>query len=255
MKNLPLLFFGIFFTLAFSWTGLILSSVIQYGDLEPTTPSLVKPDPLNLDQPAEDITPIRGAFTEVTLLDGSKELVEGVPNPDEADVWPRPLPGLAERGKQVYISLGCMYCHSQQVRPPGFGTDDERGWGRQTVARDYILQERVLLGTMRTGPDLMNVGDRPISSGEAGRIWHHQHFFDPQITSKGSTMPSFKYLYKIQKIGDEPHPRAVPIDPETTEINIPEGHEVIPTERAEALVAYMQSLSLRYGVPESPLPE
>ena len=139
-----------------------------------------------------------------------------------------------------------------------------RWGGRHTVARDYILQDRVLLGTMRTGPDLKNVGDRGISQGEGGRIWHHQHLYDPGITSQitledgqtiRSLMPAFKFLYDIELIGDEPNPRAIPIPNDETLYPVPAGYEVIPSERAEALVAYLKSLQLRYSLPEAPLPE
>ena len=44
MKNLPLLFCGIFFALAFSFTGLILTSNIQLGSLTQTTETLVPSD-------------------------------------------------------------------------------------------------------------------------------------------------------------------------------------------------------------------
>ena len=44
MKNLPLLFCGIFFALAFSFCGLILSSNIQLGSLTPSTETLVPSD-------------------------------------------------------------------------------------------------------------------------------------------------------------------------------------------------------------------
>ena len=47
MKNLPLLFCGIFFALAFSFTGLILTSHIQIGSLTQTTESLEATDDLD----------------------------------------------------------------------------------------------------------------------------------------------------------------------------------------------------------------
>lgn len=212
MKNLPILFLGIFFTLAFSWAGLILSSQVQYGALEPTT----------------------------STLDADGNPVEG------ETVFPRASSGLAEQGKKVYISEGCMYCHSQQVRPQGFGADFERGWGpRQSVPRDYILQERVLLGTMRTGPDLANVGGRPLTAD-----WHHQHLYNPQITSPGSVMPPFAYLYEVQEIGSSPSPDALSFPP-NSEFGPPEGYEVVPSQKAKALVEYLLSLKINYELPEA----
>lgn len=154
--------------------------------------------------------------------------------------------GQAEQGKKVYISQGCAYCHSQQTRPKGFGADIERGWGnRQSVPRDYIYQDRVLLGTMRTGPDLMDVGTR-LSTAD----WHHLHLYDPRLPSPGSTMPAFEYLYKKQKIQDSPSPKALRFPPNYP--NGPEnGFEIVPTEKAEQLVAYLLRLKLDYELPES----
>jgi len=37
----------------------------------------------------------------------------------EAARYPTPRPGLAQQGAEVYRSLGCNYCHSQQVRQGG----------------------------------------------------------------------------------------------------------------------------------------
>lgn len=203
MKNFFLIFAGIFFCIAFSWTGLLLSSHIQYGNLEP-----------------------------ISLEEGEKP-------------YPRAISGLAEVGKTIYIDQGCLYCHSQQVRRKGYGADFERGWGdRASVARDYILQGRVLLGTMRTGPDLMTVGQR-LSTAD----WHHLHLYDPRITSKGSIMPSFDYLYIKQKIKGTPSPNALKFPPDYHQL--PAGYEIIPSQRAEALVAYLLSLKLDYELPEA----
>ena len=80
---------------------------------------------------------------------------------DGGDVYPSPVSGMARRGAQVYAANGCAYCHSQQVRPDYGGSDIERKWGqRRSAPRDYIFEPVVLLGKMRTGPDLANVGHR-----------------------------------------------------------------------------------------------
>jgi len=39
------------------------------------------------------------------------------------EYYPSPRPGLAERGAEVYRSLGCVECHSQQVRQSGVHFD------------------------------------------------------------------------------------------------------------------------------------
>lgn len=81
---------------------------------------------------------------------------------DGTDIYPAPDSGMAARGAQVYAANGCVYCHSQQVRPDYGGSDLERKWGeRRSAPRDYLFQPVVFLGKMRTGPDLANVGHRP----------------------------------------------------------------------------------------------
>ena len=225
MKNLPLLFCGIFFMLAFSFTGIIIGGNNQFGALKRTTETLVPSD----DDPTVMIP------------------VEGDP------LFPRKMSGIAEQGKQVYIELGCIYCHTQQSRRQGFGADVERGWAkRATVARDYILQDRVLLGSMRTGPDLVNLGGR--YAGDAGREWNHIHLYNPRIVSEGSTMPPFSFLYKEQEIINEPSPDALKFPPDSEYAPEP-GYEIVPTRRAVALVEYLLSLKIDYSLPEAPIPE
>ena len=163
---------------------------------------------------------------------------------EQSAVFPLGTPGIAERGRQVYRDLGCASCHTQQVRRPGFGADQARGWGeRQSVARDYLLERPVMLGHMRIGPDLRNVGLRRDDPN-----WHFQHLYDPRLTVEGSTMPSYRFLFEERPIVGQPSPDALqlpaPYVPAT-------GHEIVPTERARALVAYLISLKDTYAYPET----
>jgi cbb3-type cytochrome oxidase cytochrome c subunit len=81
---------------------------------------------------------------------------------DGNDAYPAPRSGMAERGRRIYAANGCNYCHSQQVRADYAGSDLDRKWGeRRSAPRDYIFDRPVLLGKMRMGPDLANVGHRP----------------------------------------------------------------------------------------------
>ncbi|HEY5036716.1 MAG TPA: cbb3-type cytochrome c oxidase subunit II [Chthoniobacterales bacterium] len=81
---------------------------------------------------------------------------------DGGDIYPQPLSGMVHRGAEVYAENGCVYCHSQQVRPEYGGADLARKWGtRRSAPRDYIFEPIVFLGKMRMGPDLANVGHRP----------------------------------------------------------------------------------------------
>jgi cytochrome c oxidase cbb3-type subunit 2 len=226
MKSLPIIFLGVFFTLAFSWTGIVLTSHLQMKDLVPATAELVN----------DKGEPIGGP---TFLADG--EVIHGL-NTEGMAAFPQRLVGEAQRGKKVYEQMGCLYCHSQQVRRKGFGADFERGWGnRQSVARDYIEEERVMLGTMRTGPDLSNVGLR--------YSWQYQHIYNPQITSPGSTMPPYPFLFEVREVSilRGPAPDAVEL-PEAYHPG--EGYEVVPTRRAKDLVAYLMNLQQDYELPE-----
>src|SRR5699024_10405374 len=91
------------------------------------------------------------------------------------------------RGRELYISLGCVYCHSQQPRDPSqTRADQEFGWGRPSVPADYTYQGPHLLGTMRTGPDLFNIGARQPSVD-----WQLAHLYNPRAVVSWSTMPSY----------------------------------------------------------------
>ena len=89
---------------------------------------------------------------------------------------------LEERGRDLYLSLGCFYCHSQFVRTIDWGI------GNTSQAGDYVYEQPHSLGTERTGPDLSKIGGmRPIQ-------WHYMHDRDPRSTSPNSIMPNFEFL-------------------------------------------------------------
>lgn len=98
-----------------------------------------------------------------------------------------------ERGKQVYISEGCINCHSQYVRP---NSTDEILWGKGPSLEDTTAQKPVLIGNRRQGPDLSTIGIRRSSA------WLKQHFIDPQAFAPGSPMPSYSHLFSDDR-GDD----------------------------------------------------
>jgi cytochrome c oxidase cbb3-type subunit 2 len=154
------------------------------------------------------------------------------------------ITGGAAQGKLVYQEFGCIACHTQQVRVAA-GFDLERGWGeRQSVARDYLDQTPVLIGNSRLGQDLSNVGKRQTDAD-----WHMLHFYNPQITSKGSNMPAMPFLFETREIVGEATSRALKLP---AEYAVADGYEVIPSRKAEALVAYMKSLKVTYDLKEAP---
>jgi len=164
-----------------------------------------------------------------------------------AAVYPQARAGEAQQGAEHYRALGCVYCHTQQVRPEGYGADIARGWGRRrTVSRDYIHDKPVMLGTMRTGPDLTSIGER-----QSDYSWHYKHLYNPQITSAGSVMPPYPFLFETRPIG--------PMGPSTNALALEgafapaPGHEVVPTLRARQLVEYLRSLKSSGDLPEAPV--
>jgi len=203
MNNIFKFAIYIFLTLAFAWLAFFVGAKNQYGDLEPT----------------------------------SQYLEENNSIPKGADLFPQSMPGVAQLGAKEYLSLGCVTCHTQQVRTIDAGFDVERGWGkRPSVPRDYILQKEVLLGHNRVGPDLANIGLRGYT-----REWLHKHLFNPQILVEGSICQPSPFLYDTSNENSE---GAIKAD---------NGESILfikPTLRANRIVSYLESLKQDYELPE-----
>lgn len=153
---------------------------------------------------------------------------------------PMPMPGAAAQGQLVYQDLGCGACHTQQVRRYGYGTDQYRGWGeRQSVARDYALQDHPQFGQTRIGPDLANFGDRAVKAGQ-DRAKLHALLYSGQ-----GGMPAYPFLYETREIVGQKASAALAV-------KVAAGWQVVPTPRAESLVSYLLSLKQDYALPEAP---
>jgi cbb3-type cytochrome c oxidase subunit II len=100
----------------------------------------------------------------------------------------RPLTADEEAGRQIYMGNGCVYCHSQYVRPQDWTAAGGGKALRVAQAGDYVFQKTMLLGTERTGPDLSQEG------GVHPDDWHRAHFTNPRYTSPQSIMPQFSFL-------------------------------------------------------------
>jgi len=166
-----------------------------------------------------------------------------------------PPPGLKAytsaqmRGRAVYVANGCVYCHSQQPRDRNFGPDLERGWGRASVPGDYYYDKPHLLGSMRTGPDLFNIGAR-----QPSKDWHLGHLYQPRAYLPGSIMPSYPYLFTVKDAkdaeaeGEQPLVLPPAYAPDA-------GMVVVPSAEALDLVKYLQVLNHTYPVlPAAPKP-
>lgn len=207
MNNIFKFSIGIFSTLAFAWLAFVVGARKQFGDLEPSSSLLEE--------------------------DGSI--------PDDAELFPRKLSGLALQGSKEYVSLGCTTCHTQQVRLVEAGFDVERGWGkRPSVPRDYIFHEEVNIGNTRVGPDLANVGQRGYSDE-----WLHTHLFQPQIVIPDSICPPSPFLYQTVSTKTS---SAIEVKEFSNEAN--SAIFIVPTLRAKRVISYLNSLKQDYELPE-----
>jgi len=157
----------------------------------------------------------------------------------------KPLTPMEKSGLKIYVDEGCVYCHTQQVRP----IPEDKVWGRPSAPGDYANLTRIdlwrgtpsVLGSERTGPDLSNVGKRRNS-----KIWNYIHLYNPRAVVKESVMPAFPWLFKVVEHPDS-NAEVVPIPQEYA----PKNGKVIPTQKAKELVVYLLSLKQTpLGVPE-----
>src|SRR5246127_3343610 len=93
---------------------------------------------------------------------------------------------LQKRGRAVYLSEGCWYCHSQYVRPV---TGETRRWGPVSEAGEYAFDVPHLFGTRRIGPDLTRVGLKYSDEG------HLPLFWNPRALSTDSIMAPYRELF------------------------------------------------------------
>ncbi len=89
-------------------------------------------------------------------------------------------------GRRVYISEGCINCHSQYVRPD---SPDGLMWGPTRDVEAIRREKPPLIGNRRQGPDLSEVGSR------RSPLWLRIHFMNPRDLSYESIMPEYSYLF------------------------------------------------------------
>ncbi|MBM3822107.1 MAG: c-type cytochrome [Verrucomicrobia bacterium] len=159
-------------------------------------------------------------------------------------LYPTRLEGRSQQGAEVYRSLGCAHCHSQNVR--GNVADLSRWGPRRTVSRDYLYDEPPLPGTLRIGPDLSNAGAR-----QPDAAWHLAHLYQPRSKVVKSLMPPYPFLFEVRKIGEAPSPKALRLE---SPYAPPEGFEVVPKHEAEVLVAYLLDRKKSVALFEAPMP-
>lgn len=151
----------------------------------------------------------------------------------------QPYTAAEQRGRDQYVSLGCVYCHSQQPRSQDQAPDGDRGWGRPSVSSDYVFDNPHQLGTMRTGPDLLNIGTRLPSVA-----WQLTHLYQPRSIYDWSIMPGYPFLFEVK-------PKSEPGD---TVVAVPEGFApesgvLVAKSEALDLAAYLLSLDRTFPAP------
>jgi mono/diheme cytochrome c family protein len=87
-----------------------------------------------------------------------------------------------QRGRELFYSNGCNYCHTQYVRA------EDTGMGPVSEGGNYVFDNPMILGSERTGPDLSYVGRK------RSEAWEIDHLKDPRQFSPLSIMPSFEFL-------------------------------------------------------------
>ena len=171
-------------------------------------------------------------------------------------------------GRDIYVSEGCVNCHSQMIRP--LVAETER-YGEYSKPGESVFDHPFLWGSRRIGPDLAREGVRNPSA-----LWHLRHFNNPVDTSPGSIMPPFAHLVDqpidwsqairavttLSKVG-------VPYNPQTiadaeklahtqsdkvfaqlvTENGTASGVEGVKDMKVLAVIAYMQRLGTDLNKP------
>jgi cytochrome c oxidase cbb3-type subunit I/II len=200
------------------------------------------------------------AWTVVVVLIGG--IVEFVPTalvranvPTIASV--KPYTPLEIEGRDLYIREGCVGCHSQMIRP--LRAETER-YGEYSKPGEFVYDHPFLWGSKRTGPDLHRVG------GKYPDAWHFVHMKDPRVTSPGSLMPGYPWLYTDAL--DTSHAEGKVITMRRLGVPYPAGYEqqagadlqaqakgvaerlsrgglgVTPDKEIIALIAYLQRLGI-----------
>jgi hypothetical protein len=148
------------------------------------------------------------------------------PQMDEegTDIYPAPKSGMADRGRRIYAANGCIYCHSQQIRPEYASADIDRvrdagpsprpKWAeRRSAPRDYIFDRPVVLGQERMGPELPQ---RKKTSRPQRRLQALLRNHRPRIRARLNREPVVprprrRLLLRRRQVLLQPRPRLLPI--------------------------------------------
>jgi len=252
MKNGALVFLAVFVALGLSWCGFVLAPARQLGGAKQTT-ILNSSDLYPVGRPGDATLGLQvyradgcaACHTEQVRQSGvACDVVLISPGKDPAVVSnlvsSLKLNGLTKEAADTVSDRISAAGGKAEIHIIATGPDIARGWGmRQSVAEDFLYDYPVQLGNLRTGPDLSNAGVRAPDAN-----WQLVHLYAPPSEVKDSTMPPFRYLFEVHKIGSAPSLDAL-VFPKG--FGPPAGQEVVPKPEAKELAAYL--LSLRANVP------
>jgi cbb3-type cytochrome c oxidase subunit II len=121
---------------------------------------------------------------------------------------PASLARAVQEGRSIYMAEACWHCHSQFVRPV---SNESLRFGPVSTPEEYQNRMNLphLFGTRRVGPDLIR------EAGRHSNDWQMAHLYDPRSVAPYSVMPAYPWFFTAERR---------------------------PTERALALVAYLQWL-------------
>jgi len=262
----PLIFLAAFFALASSWFGLVLTPQLKVGQLQQTNTlsgalypvarpgvaqqglqvyranGCVHCHSQQVGQSATvfDVLIAEPGTNRVALNEALRKVKPALSAPDAEQLLSRIPVEVArfhsrDEAEAAVKTLSIGGAKAQFLIVP-VGPDIARGWGRRrNVAEDYLFDSPTLLGSVRIGPDLANIGVR-----QPDINWHLRHLYAPKAEVKGSTMPSYPYLFEKRKAGRRPSPEALALPAEFAEKM--KGYEIFPTPDAKALAAYLVSL-------------
>ena len=275
MNNGLLLFFGVLFAMIFSWYGFVHSPQLQLGGQGPEQDEATgKTFPLPRTGAAQrglDVYRQNGCVSCHTQQVRQKNYRFSL----VADDWGT---NAAQIGKALSSLTGGRFQEGSALPPTPFPIQDDiplaeanriagewidkgaavrrvnhpvdadirRGWGfRRTVARDYLLDQPVMLGSRRIGPDLSNIGNRRPDAN-----WHLLHLFQPRKVVQNSFMPGYGYLFEKRDLRGGENPNA--LRHKGRLVTDDQGRQVIPKPAAGDLAAYLLSLRLDLPVFEAP---
>ena len=272
MKHGPYIFLGLLFALALSWLGMVATPQLQLSNQQPTNvpPSnVIYPTPYsgqaNLGRDVYRANGCAYCHTQVVRQEGTRldvvltkagtneaavvqALMQIKPGRSQAEAQslvasaPKTVLSVATKAQADAAQKALTGADAEAtVRVVPLGPDIERGWGRRvSVGSDYLYATPLMLGNVRLGPDLANIGAR-----QTNEAWHLIHLYDPKLTSPGSTMPRYPFLFEKRARKGEPAPDSLPV---------PGAIDVIPTREARALATYLADLKSELPLFEAPGP-